>query len=113
MLAGPKRKVSNKILDLFLNAEKLQCVEKVKYLGVMLDRHLLWEDHIMNFIRSVRSKVFSQCRLKPLPAGLPIRLYKVYVIPVYDYSSFVYDSCSVTLSQKLDKLHQGSIKRDQ
>ena len=109
MLAGPRRRVINKELNVFLNAKKLVCVDKVKYLGVILDRFLSWEDHILDIIHSARYKVFTLCRLKPLPPDLLIRLYKVYVIPVYDYSCVVYNSCSSTLSQKLDKSHRHSL----
>ncbi len=63
MLIGLKRRVKNLCLELFLNGKELVCVEKTKYLGLLIDRYLTWEDHIMAIIRSCRSKLYALNRL--------------------------------------------------
>ena len=93
-----------------LNNQELVCVEKVKYLGLWIDRFLTWEDHISSVIQSARSKTYAINRLKPLPKKLLIRLYKVYVYPIYDYSSIVYHSCSTVLSRKINKSHLHALR---
>ena len=44
---GSKRKLVNKILSFKLNDINLQCVNNIKYLGVILDSQLTWSDHII------------------------------------------------------------------
>ena len=110
MLVGSKRKVKDLSLKLSLNNRQLECVERTKYLGLLIDRFLTWEDHVLSIIQSSRSKIYALNRLKPLPKRLLIRLYKAYVYPLFDYSSIVYHSCSVVISRKLDKFHLHALK---
>ena len=46
MSFGSKRKLENNRLSIKLNGKNLQCVETMKYLGVILDSQLTWSEHI-------------------------------------------------------------------
>ena len=50
------------------------------------------------------------CRLKPLPSNILLRLYKVYIVPMVDYCSISYQSCSTSLSKRLDSMHFKAIR---
>ena len=43
---GPKKKIPPNLSTLRLNGLEIERVEKFKYIGVMLDKHLTWKDHI-------------------------------------------------------------------
>ena len=47
----------------------------------------------------------SIVRLKPLSPDILLTLYKAYITPIYDYCCIVWNSCSNSLSEKLDKVH--------
>ena len=51
----------------------------IKYLGLIIDSHLKWDEHINYVLKRVRNKLDSIGRLKPLPPRLLTFLYLVYV----------------------------------
>ena len=77
------------------------CVQKTTILVYGLIASLL-ERIILHLLFSTVSQI-TMNRLKPLPKKLLIRLYKVYVYLIYDYSSILYHS--TVLFRKLNKSH--------
>ena len=110
MLIGSKRKYGNKLFNISLCGDPIPPVDNVKYLGIYIDRFLKWDIHITYLINKMKSRVYMLCRLKPLPSNILLRLYKVYIVPMVDYCSISYQSCSTSLSKRLDTMHFKAIR---
>ena len=65
----------------------------------MLDPYLSWNDHIDYIGRKILAK------LKVISRESCLTLYNVMILPVFDYSAVVEDSCGKADREFLDKLH--------
>lgn len=110
-LARKNRKTEALNLDVKMNGEVLQQCKKVKYLGVTIDNHLCWKDHI----EEVRKKCFmgliqlSKLR-RSLPSSLKKLLYLSLVQPHLDYCSVVWADCTSELKLKLDRIQKWGMR---
>ena len=89
MIIGSKFQLRSLNLDDFaisVNADKLQLVEKAKYLGLWVRNDLSWDDHILELCRKMYYYVHMFRRLrKILPSQLLLNIYKSYVQSKIDY----------------------------
>ena len=90
MLIGPIQKIKNYSLDVSLENVPLRNVTKVKYLGVWINNHLKWDDHIDYIRQRVINKIHCLRRLLPLPSRVTALLYKLYVLPIFDYCDCIW-----------------------
>ena len=105
MLIGSRQKVQSHKVSISIGGKDLMQVVSTKYLGVVIDQHLTWQNHINHILKSVWSKVYGLCRLKPLPTSLLATLYCGYVLPIFDYC----DMCGVLLQQFFQNPWRGFI----
>ena len=79
-------------------------VHSFKLLGVMLNDHLTWDDHIQLICRVARQINL----LRHLPWLLPLKnlktFYYQYIMPQFDYCDTVWMSSPKHLTSKLEKL---------
>ena len=89
MIIGSRFQLRSLNLDDFaisVNADKLQLVEKAKYLGLWVRNDLSWDDHILELCRKMYYYVHMFRRLrKILPSQLLLNIYKSYVQSKIDY----------------------------
>ena len=83
MLIGTQQRTIEKTLNLSLNNVPLKQVSTVKYLGVCIDQHLTWQNHVEYVLRRVRGKLCSINRLKPLTPAVIRLLYQAHVLITY------------------------------
>ena len=57
MLIGPHQKIKNSSLDVSLNGDKIDSVSSTKYLGVHINCHLNWNEHVNFILQRVRGKL--------------------------------------------------------
>ena len=105
MLIGPIQKIKNYSLDVSLKNVPLRNVTKVKYLGVWINNHLKWDDHIDYIRQQVINKIHCLRRLLPLPSRVTAVLYKLYVLPIFDYCDCIWAQAPASLLNKIDCLH--------
>jgi len=77
------QKLRGNDLHVTVDGKQLSRVSSVKYLGLHLDEHLTWHQHMANVLQRVYSRVHCLYRLHPLPAALLSRLYSVFVLPIW------------------------------
>ena len=105
MLIGSCQKLRGNDLHVTVDGKQLSHVSSVKYLGLHLDEHLTWHQHMANVLQRVYSRVHCLYRLRPLPAALLSRLYSVFVLPILDYCDVVWTPSSVQHFRQLERLH--------
>ena len=59
MLIGTMRRVCAKRIKLVVDGRSIEQVSTTKYLGVKIDSHLSWEQHIDFTVSKARSKLFA------------------------------------------------------
>jgi hypothetical protein len=85
----------------------LERVYVFKYLGVILDPELTWNDHIDYVSKKISSRLGLLRRArKILPRQACIILYNAMILPLFDYCCIIWDSCGKTNQQYLDKLQK-------
>ena len=105
MLIGTRQRISGKTLHLSLDSLPLQQVSTVRYLGVYIDQHLTWHQHVEYVLRRVRGKLYSINRLKPLTPTVLKLLYQAHVLPIIDYCDVVWVPINVGHLKRLERLH--------
>ena len=86
-----------KRLNLKLNNEMLQCVEHTKFLGIIIDQHLTWKNHInyvtKKIIRTTCTGVLCRIRLY-ISQPLLRMLYHSLIYPHLHYGNIVWANLS-------------------
>ena len=77
----------------------------VKFLGVHIDENLTWECYANELSKKIASGISAIKRIRLMvPYRTLFPIYNSLVQPHLDYCSSVWGSCSMGLSQKLQKL---------
>ncbi|XP_076037769.1 uncharacterized protein LOC143023141 [Oratosquilla oratoria] len=95
--------------QLSLGTHSLQVVQSAKLLGITIDDHLNWNQHINNIIRTASYKLFMLRRLKSLGTPLPDLkgVYTTFVLPTLMYASPAWSSSlNITQRSKLEKVQR-------
>ena len=84
------------------NNEKVERVSKFKYLGVILDQNLKFNEHTDFVKRKTFAKMKALARIRQfVTQGVSLQLYKSLIIPHVDYGDVLYDSLSKGDAKKL------------
>ena len=89
----------------YVDCKQLSCVSSVRYLGLHIDELLTWHQHRANVLRRVYSRMNCLYHLRPLPADLHSKLYRVFVLPILDCCDVVWTQLSVQHFKHLERLH--------
>ena len=77
----------------------------VKYLGVILDPCLTWNEHIEHIGNKILSRLGMLRRArKVIPKEACITLFNAMVLPLFDYCYVVWDGCGQGNKNYLDRL---------
>ena len=93
-------------INVSFNGTKLENVKSEKLLGVTIDKHLNWKDHINKTAKTVSKNIALLRRIrKYLPQQTRLTFYKAYIQSHLDYCSTIWgQSPSVTRLHILQKL---------
>ena len=88
IVSGHHKKYEN--VDLHVKESQIIRTKSYKYLGVKIDQHLNYLQHINNLAGTVKNKLRTITRLSNfLPKGVILMLYKALIIPHFDYASCI------------------------
>ena len=108
MMFGTHQRLA-KVNDFTITARDslFERVYQFKYLGVMLDPCLSWNDHIDYIASKISSRIgMLRKARKVIPREACITLYDAMILPIFDYCCAVWDSCGKTNKGYLDKLQR-------
>ena len=89
----------------FINGTQIENVERTKYLGVQLDCHLVWDEHVKCMRTNVsRALGFLKYAKKFLPQDTLSKMYRGIVEPNFRYCCSVCGCCGKTQLYNLQKL---------
>ncbi len=102
-----RRKSLNGHLDVTINNSKLQHIESTKYLGLIIDNKLQWQNHINSVCSTVTKKLGMMNRTsKIVDKKTVMQIYKSFIMPSFDYADTVWNGCSKYLQHKLQTLQK-------
>ena len=106
MLMGTHQKLSSvQSFTVSVNDKDLERVYKFKYLGVILDPCLTWNDHIEHIGNKISSRLVILRRArKVIPKEACITLFNAMVLPLFDYCCLVWNGCGQGDKNYLDRL---------
>ena len=112
MLFGTKHKLNNiPNFNLYMGGELLERVETFKYLGVKLDQHLTFQDHIDWVYRKSSMKLGAIRKIcKNLTQPIALSLYKSLVLPHLDYCDIVFDCANQESLSRLQILQNSACR---
>ena len=102
------KKISDKLVptpSFAIGNSHIEVVDNAKYLGVQLDKHLVWDEHT----KALRSKIsrslgFLKYAKKLLPKHTLSQMYRGIVEPHFRYCCSVWGSCGESRLLMLQKL---------
>ncbi len=103
--------------DLEIDGILVEKVTTFKYLGIKLDHHLTFKDHIAY----IKGKTFAKIKLlgrlcRNLDRETLMLLYKTLILPVLDYGDVIYHGMSKADAESLQRLQNSAcraiLKRD-
>ena len=95
-------------VSLSCNGSSLTKSESFKYLGVVIDQHLSFNNHIERVV-SRKLGVFRRLRIS-IPMAAAERLYKTMILPVFDYCDVAWHGCGKANSDVLERLQHRAAK---
>ena len=100
-----RRKIGESLPQLFINGEKIKRVDKTKYLGVIVDDILGWEEQYESVKKKVAGGLAAMKKLKDiLPRSMLFQVYKALVESHLRYADVVWGSLSNTKISALQRL---------
>ena len=98
-------KGNNDLPKLSFQSMDVTFVEHHRHLGVTLSSNGLWDAHVDDIIKSASKIISIMRRLKfTLTRKTLNQIYLSYIAPVLEYASIVWDGCSESCSNSLQKL---------
>ena len=93
----------------------IPCKSTIKYLGVNLDRKLLWKDHIQYLIKRTENSLnllrsFSHCKWGADP-NICLLFYKAFVRSILDYGCIYYGSAAETHLKKIEQIKNKALRK--
>ena len=85
----------------------LERVYVFKYLGVILDPSLTWNNHIDYIAKKISSRLGLLRKARNIsPKQACVILYNAMILPLFDYCCVIWDGCGKTNQQYLEKLQR-------
>ena len=107
MIIGSRQRLSAQCddVDIRIDYQTIKRVVHTKSLGLTIDAHLSWGEHVEEICKKVSSAIGALKRVRPfISKETAILIYNTLIMPHFDYCSPVWDCLSGYLSDKLQKL---------
>ena len=89
----------------------LQFVSSYKYLGIYLDNSMRFTTHMCDVVKKAAHKIYQLSKIKQyLTSEAALRLYKVMILPYFDYGDVLFCTTNQTLSDKMQRLQNRALR---
>lgn len=98
--------------EYFIQNQKLEEVNEMKDLGIIIDDKLSFESHCISKTKQASNIInFIFRAFKTRDTSFLLKLYKTYVLPVLDYGSVIYNPCTAKNIKMLESVQRHFTKR--
>ena len=113
MIIGSSQR-PNKIDSISFKVDNMDLdeVSSFKYLGIVINNRLTWQDHVDQMFSKINKKLGLLKRIRYcLPLDARLLFFNSYVLPLFDYADIVWgDRDNSTLMLQLQSLHNKAAK---
>ena len=113
MIIGSSQRL-NKIDSISFKIDNMDLdeVSSFKYLGIVINDRLTWQDHVDQMFSKINKKLGLLKRIRYcLPLDARLLFFNSYVLPLFDYADIVWgDRGNSTLMLQLQSLHNKAAK---
>ena len=82
-----------------------------KYLGVTIDRHLTWKDHINEICNKANiTKAFLKRNIHQCPTSIKANCYKSFVRPILEYAAMIWSPHLQYQTYQLEKIQRSAAR---
>lgn len=104
----PKGKIA---FDYTINGNTLECSNSCKYLGVICDSKLSWDEHIQSTVKKANRRLqFVMRNLKKGTVFAREKAYQTMVRPILEYCSSIWDPHLICNIQAINKVQRKAIR---
>ena len=96
--------------QLSLGENNIEFVAETKCLGVTIDKALKWNKQVKRVVNDFSAKLSQLKRLKFLSKKVLEEIYYKSIVPCVVYSLSVWGTCSKTLFNEIEKMHERAAK---
>ncbi len=102
---------TNQQLSVTINESIVEHVSSFKYLGIHLDNHLSFNEHVDVICKRVDQRNGLLWRVRRyIPESLALHLYKSLIHPHFLYCAHLYDGCNLTNQRKLQVRQNNALR---
>ena len=106
-----RQKMKSDFEPLFIGENRIDEVHSHKSLGVIIDRDLSWSEHVAFLIKRLSNKILLLSKIKNFLDFSSRKLFfNAHILPILDYASTLWDNCSVTNLNLLERMHKRALK---
>ena len=89
--------------DYNIQEKRIKTASSVKYLGVYIDEHLTWKDHINHIVSKANtSRAFLQRNIYSCPRAVKEACYKMMVRSILEYAAIIWSPFTQSAINKLE-----------
>ena len=112
MVIASKHQTRNEcIMNVSLNNTTMEQVKNVKYLGVIIDSNLTWNDHVSTLCKNLSYKVSQLSRSRNIVTKeMMLTIYNSIIQPTIDYAITVWGHTTMTNINKIQRLQNLSAR---
>jgi hypothetical protein len=111
IFSSPYKKISTNYPDLSINGTIIERVRYAKFLGIYIDEHLNWNEHIQQTTLKVAKNVGIICKIRGLlSAKIVTALYNSLILPYLTYCNMVWINASQYRLRKLIVLQKRVVR---
>ena len=95
-----------------IHGQEIEKVDKAKYLGLTLQKDLLWNTHISNICaKANNTRFFLQRNLVKSNPEMRLKCFKIFIRPTLEHASTVWDPAgNETLKAKIEMVQRKSLR---
>ena len=88
------------------DSKPLEEVQSLSYLGIVINKNLTWDDHLVHTRNKINKKLGLLRRIKPyLPLSARITFFNSFILPLFDYGDIIWgDRGNASLMAELQVL---------
>lgn len=91
--------------EVVMEGKVVEEVDNFKYLGVILDKRLLFKEHMNVCIRNISHKLYIISKIKDfIPVSTALILYKTLILPYLEFGNIFLLNCTETDLMKLQRI---------
>ena len=94
-----------------IDGETIKCSKSVKLLGISIDNHLDFSEHVSNICKKVSKKLHALRRVSPFINKSKLRIImKAFIESQFGYCPLVWMFHSRTLNNRINSLHEKALR---